>query len=64
MRSKPLMEQGSTDINGPHQGALVDTPDGEWWFYHFQFVDPIGRVVDSQPAHWKDGSRVIVWTST
>ena len=56
---KVVMEQGSTDINGPHQGALVDTPDGEWWFYHFQFVDPIGRVVHLQPAHWKDGWPVI-----
>ena len=30
-----VLEQGSTSINGPHQGALVDTPDGNWWFYHF-----------------------------
>ena len=26
---KVVMEQGSTDINGPHQGALVETPAGE-----------------------------------
>ena len=31
-----VLEQGSTRVNGPHQGALVDAPDGSWWFYHFQ----------------------------
>ncbi len=56
---KVVLEQGSTPINGPHQGALVDTPEGDWWFYHFQFIDPIGRVVHLQPAHWKDGWPVI-----
>ena len=36
-------KKGSTDINGPHQGALVDTPDGqEWWFYHFQNAGTAG----------------------
>ena len=49
-----VLEQGSTDINGPHQGALVDTPDGQWWFYHFQETPVLGRVVHLQPVHWKD----------
>lgn len=49
-----VLEQGSTEINGPHQGALVDTPDGEWWFYHFQESSPRGRVVHLQPVRWKD----------
>lgn len=49
-----VLEQGSTNINGPHQGALVDTPDGEWWFYHFQEASPRGRVVHLQPVRWKD----------
>ncbi|NDV80409.1 beta-xylosidase [Bacteroides sp. 51] len=56
---KVVLEQGRTDINGPHQGALVDTPEGEWWFYHFQGTEPLGRVVHLQPAHWKDGWPVI-----
>lgn len=48
-----VLEQGSTAVNGPHQGALVDTPDGsEWWFVHFQSVHPLGRVVHLQPARW------------
>ncbi len=49
-----VLEQGSTDINGPHQGALVDTPDGQWWFYHFQETPVLGRVVHLQPARWHD----------
>ncbi len=50
-----VLEQGSTSVNGPHQGSLVDTPDGEWWFYHFQSTPVIGRVVHLQPARWRDG---------
>ena len=49
-----VLEQGSTAINGPHQGALVDTPDGQWWFYHFQETPVLGRVVHLQPARWQD----------
>jgi len=50
-----VLAQGRTAINGPHQGALVDTPRGEWWFIHFQDVGVYGRVVHMQPAGWKDG---------
>ena len=50
-----VLEQGSTSVNGPHQGALVDTPEGEWWFYHFQETPVLGRVVHLQPARWLDG---------
>ncbi len=51
---KIVLEQGSTKINGPHQGALVDTPDGSWWFYHFQETPVLGRVVHLQPAYWEN----------
>ena len=51
---KVVLEQGSTAVNGPHQGALVDTPDGQWWFYHFQETPVLGRVVHLQPARWVD----------
>ncbi len=54
-----VLEQGSTSVNGPHQGALVDTPDGEWWFFHFQEWSPLGRIVHLQPMHWEDGWPVI-----
>ena len=50
-----VLETGSTDVNGPHQGAIVDTPDGQWWFLHFQIQDPLGRAVHLQPMRWEDG---------
>lgn len=56
---KVVLEKGSTGINGPHQGSLVDTPDGRWWFYHFQSDGAMGRVVHLQPAFWQDGWPVI-----
>ena len=48
-----VLEQGSTKVNGPHQGALVDAPDGSWWFYHFQETTVLGRVVHLQPVRWE-----------
>ncbi|RNC66385.1 glycoside hydrolase 43 family protein [Proteiniphilum sp. X52] len=56
---KVVMAQGNTDINGPHQGAWVDTPMGEDWFYHFQDVGAIGRIVHLQPMVWKNDWPVI-----
>lgn len=52
---KVVLEKGSTNINGPHQGALVETPQGEWWFYHFQSDGAMGRVLHLQPVMWHDG---------
>ena len=54
-----VLAQGSTDINGPHQGALVDTPANEWWFIHFQDAGAYGRLVHMQPVRWKDDWPVI-----
>ncbi len=51
---KVVLEQGSTDINGPHQGAWVDTPSGEDWFIHFQDKEAYGRIVHLQPMSWKN----------
>ena len=56
---KIVLAQGKTAINGPHQGALVDTPAGEWWFLHFQDRGAYGRIVHLQPAVWKAGWPVI-----
>lgn len=49
---KVVMDQGSTAINGPHQGAWVDTVTGEDWFLHFQDKEAYGRVVHLQPMQW------------
>jgi beta-xylosidase len=50
---KIVLAQGGTSINGPHQGALVDAPNGDWWFIHFQDVGIYGRVTHLQPVRWQ-----------
>ena len=52
---KIVLAQGSTAINGPHQGALVDTADDGWWFVHFQDAGVYGRIVHLQPVIWQEG---------
>ncbi|RYF88501.1 MAG: glycosyl hydrolase 43 family protein [Chitinophagaceae bacterium] len=54
-----VMQQGSTAINGPHQGAWVDTEMGGNWFLHFQDKDAYGRIVHLQPLQWKNDWPVI-----
>lgn len=54
-----VLAQGSTDVNGPHQGAWVDTPGGEHWFVHFQDRGAYGRIVHLEPLQWRDGWPVI-----
>ena len=56
---KVVMHQGSTPVNGPHQGAWVSTQTGEDWFLHFQDKGPYGRVVHLQPMHWQNNWPVI-----
>lgn len=52
---KRVMEQGSTNIAGPHQGAWVHTPYDEDWFLHFHDKGALGRVVFLQPVDWSTG---------
>jgi beta-xylosidase len=47
-----VLEQGDTEVNGPHQGGWVRTASGEDWFAHFQQRGPYGRVVHLQPMRW------------
>lgn len=56
---KVVMDQGSTAVNGPHQGAWIDTENGQDWFIHFQDKKAYGRVVHLQPMHWKENWPVI-----
>ena len=49
---KVVMDQGKSNINGPHQGAWVNTLTGEDWFLHFQDKDQYGRVVHLNPMKW------------
>ena len=54
------MAAGEGTINGPHQGAWVETQEGENWFLHFQDKGAYGRIVHLQPMSWRsDGWPVI-----
>lgn len=56
---KVVMTQGSTAVNGPHQGAWVSTSSGEDWFLHFQDKEAYGRIVHLQPMKWINNWPVI-----
>ncbi len=53
--SKRVLQQGKTNINGPHQGGWVHTKYGEDWFLHFQDKEAYGRVVHLNPVDWSTG---------
>jgi beta-xylosidase len=57
--SKIVLTQGATSINGPHQGAWVETQSGESWFLHFQDKGPYGRILHLEPMKWLDDWPVI-----
>ena len=57
--ARTVMAQGSSDINGPHQGGWVETPQGEHWFLNFQDKGAYGRVVHLNPMQWKNDWPVI-----
>lgn len=56
---KVVMDQGASPVNGPHQGAWINTPTGEDWFLHFQDKEAYGRVVHLQPMAWRNDWPVI-----
>lgn len=49
-----VLEQDTTDINGPYQGAWVNN-----WFYHSQDAGAAGRIVHLEPLKWHSGWPVI-----
>ncbi|MCR5051055.1 MAG: glycoside hydrolase 43 family protein [Paludibacteraceae bacterium] len=52
--AKRVLEQGSTDVNGPHIGAWV------WdMFYHTQKLDVAGQILHVQPLRWSRGWPII-----
>ncbi|NLR59109.1 glycosyl hydrolase 43 family protein [Chitinophaga polysaccharea] len=57
--SKIVMDQGHSPVNGPHQGAWVQTQKEEDWFLHFQDQEAYGRVVHLQPMTWVNNWPVI-----
>lgn len=56
---KIVLIQGSTEVNGPHQGAWIDTVTGEDWFIHFRDVYAAGRITYLEPLTWVNDWPVI-----
>jgi len=56
---KIVLARGKSPVNGPHQGAWVDTQTGQDWFIHFQDLGAYGRIVHLQPLKWIDDWPVI-----
>lgn len=56
---KVVLEQGTTSINGPHQGAWIQTNTGQDWFIHFQDKGAYGRITHLQPMAWKNDWPII-----
>jgi beta-xylosidase len=56
---RTVLAKGDTEINGPHQGGYVETPDGKGWFVHFQSRGAHGRIVHLQPVRWENDWPVI-----
>lgn len=52
--SSIVLQQGNSNINGPHQGAFIELANGECWFAHFQDEGIYGRVLHLQPLQWGD----------
>ncbi|GKT83869.1 glycosyl hydrolase family 43 protein [Colletotrichum tofieldiae] len=38
----------------PHQGGIVDTPDGDWWYMSFLDAYPSGRIPVLAPLTWDE----------
>lgn len=56
---RTVLEQGTSNVNGPHQGGWVETPGGQSWFLHFSQDGGYGRIDYLEPMQWKDGWPVI-----
>jgi beta-xylosidase len=56
---RTVLEPGSTQVQGPHQGGWVETPSGEGWFIHFNSTGAFGRIDHLEPVRWVDDWPVI-----
>jgi beta-xylosidase len=59
---KPLVEAIRSPVPGagnPHQGGLVDTPSGDWYYLAFVDAYPGGRIPVLAPVKWVDNWPVL-----
>jgi len=50
-----IRETDRSNVNfGIHQGALIQTPTGEWWTMLFIDMGPFGRFPSLQPVVWQE----------
>jgi beta-xylosidase len=54
-----VLSQGTTKLEGPHQGGWVETPSGQGWFVHFNSTGAFGRITYLEPLVWRDDWPVI-----
>ncbi|WP_293878338.1 MULTISPECIES: glycoside hydrolase 43 family protein [unclassified Sphingomonas] len=54
-----VLSQGTTALEGPHQGGWVETPSGQGWFVHFNSTGAFGRITYLEPLVWRDDWPVI-----
>ncbi|MGA1809204.1 glycoside hydrolase family 43 protein [Sphingobium salicis] len=57
--AKTVLAQGSSALQGPHQGGWVETPSGQGWFIHFNSSGAFGRITYLEPLKWVDDWPVI-----
>lgn len=46
-------------VNTVHQGALFDTPTGEWWTIMQEDLGCLGRMPNLQPVTWENGWPIV-----
>ncbi len=58
-RKELLYDDMGNHFRGVAQGALIDTPDGEWYAVLFQDHGAVGRIPYLLPVSWEDNWPVI-----
>ncbi len=58
-RWRVVLVAGQSQVQGPHQGGYVETPDRRGWFIHFNSTGAFGRITYLEPVRWQDDWPVI-----
>ena len=57
--TRVVLSQGTTTVQGPHQGGYVEGADGNGWFLHFNSTGAFGRIDYLEPVRWVDDWPVV-----